>query len=214
MIDSLNVLVIAAVTAVVLDARIGRHSPIPGGLSLIAGVFAATTTFGIGVVLGLQFLNRLVDFEVTPTIRYWGGLVLGLALIGLALIRTPPQSSAPAWALHVRRRPWLLGFAGLAIGFGQASTAIPYLTGLAMLSAHTPLPPTWPLVIITYCAIAAVPSLLILALSLRRTDRAQRIYRGLIRTISRFGPKTVRLLLFVIGIALCVDALMHYRALW
>lgn len=214
LIDSLNVLVIAAITAVVYDSRISRRSPVPGGLSLICGVFVATTTFGIGIVLGLQFLNAVVDFEITPTIRYWGELVLGLVLIAVAARKPQTSQSVPSWMLHVRRRPWLLGIAGLAVGFGQASTAIPYLTGLAMLSTHSPLPPAWPLIIVGYCAIAAVPSLLILLLSLRRTGTAKRIYRGLVRVITRYGPTTVRVLMAVIGLGLVLDALLHVGALW
>lgn len=214
LIDSLNVLVIAAVTAVVYDSRISRRSPVPGGLSLILGVFTATTTFGVGVVLGLQFLNTLVDIEITPGMRYWGELALGAVLVLLALRKPQPDRSVPPWMLTVRRRPWLLGIAGLAVGFGQASTAVPYLTGLAMLSSHAPLPAAWPLIIVGYCAIAAVPSLLILLLSLSRTGAAQRVYRGLVRAITRYGPKTVRVLMAVIGCGLVVDAALHAGALW
>lgn len=214
LIDSLNVLVIAAITAVVYDSRLSRQSPIPGGLSLIGGVFTATTSFGLGIVLGLQFLNAVVNFEITPTVRYWGELVLGLVLVALAVRSPATDTAVPQWALSVRRRPWLLAIAGLAVGFGQASTAVPYLTGLAMLSSHHPLPSLWPLIIVGYCAIAAVPSLLILFLSQRKTQRAQRVYRRLVRAFTKYGPNTVRVLMGVIGLGLCVHALTNYSALF
>jgi hypothetical protein len=56
--------------------------------------------------------------------------------------------------VRMRQRPWLLGFVGLAVGLGQAPTAVPYLTGLAMLSALHPRPVIWPLIVIAYWVIA------------------------------------------------------------
>lgn len=63
-----------------------------------------------------------------------------------------------------RQRPWLLGFVGAAVGLGQAPTAVPYLTGLAMLSAVHPRPQIWPLIVIVYCAMTLWPLLVILTL--------------------------------------------------
>lgn len=214
--DSLNVLVIAGTTAVVYDSRLRRRSPVSSGLSFIAGVFAVTTTFGLCTVLGINFLTDLVDFELTPTIRYWGELGLGLVLIALACFPSGRQSiGAPSWATAaIRERPWLLGFVGMAVGLGQASTAIPYLTALALVSAQDPLPQFWPLIVIAYCALALVPPLLILALATRRTMRARRVYRSIVRVVSRYGPIVVRALFLVIGIVLVSDALLHHRELW
>ncbi|MFY1621549.1 GAP family protein [Micromonospora sp. WMMD736] len=215
MLDSANVLNIGVVSAVVYDSRLGRRSPIPGGLSYIAGVFVVTTTFGLAVVLGLSFLTELLDFEITPTLRYRGELLLGLALIGLAYFPLTAQTSAPGFALTaMRQRPWLLGFVGLAVGMGQAPTAVPYLTGLAMLAALDPRPAYWPLIIYAYWTIALLPSLVVLGLSARRTKRAQRIQRWLVRTITRYGPISVRILFLGAGVVLVIDALIHYQALW
>lgn len=215
LIDSANVLNIGVVSAVVYDSRLGRRSPIPGGLSYVAGVFAVLTVFGLCMVLGLSFLTDLVDFEMTPTLRFRGELLLGLVLIGLAYFPLTAQTSAPGWALTaMRQRPWLLGFAGLAVGAGQAPTAVPYLTALAMISALDPRPSMWPLIVIAYCTIVLLPSLLILLLSTRRTKRAQRIQRWLVRNITRYGPLAVRILFLVVGVALVADAVIHYDALW
>jgi cytochrome c biogenesis protein CcdA len=184
-------------------------------LSFIAGVFAVATTFGLCTVLGLSFLTSLVDFHVTPAIRFRGELVLGVVLICLAYFPLAAQSSAPGWAMAaMRERPWVLGFLGLAVGTGQAPTDVPYLTGLAMLAALHPRPPIWPLIIVIYCAIALSPSLLILALSMRRTARAQRIQRGLVRALTRYGPISVRLLFLVFGVGLVADALVNHSGLW
>lgn len=181
----------------------------------MAGVFAVTTTFGLCTVLGISFITTALDFHVTPAIRFRGELVLGIALICLAYFPLTAQSSAPGWAMAaMRKRPWLLGFLGLAVGSGQAPTAVPYLTGLAMLAALDPRPPLWPLVIIAYCAIAVSPPLAILALSLRRTPRAMRIQRGLVRALTRYGPMSVRLLFLVFGVGLIADALVNHSALW
>lgn len=89
--DSLDVLLVGVVTAVVYDSRLNRRSPLPGGLSFLGGVFTATTAFGIFTVLGIYFLSELVDFELTPTPRYWGGFALGVILILLA---------RPVWIPH------------------------------------------------------------------------------------------------------------------
>ena len=50
LLDSANVLNLGVVSAVVYDSRLARRSPLPGGLSFIAGVFTVTTTFGMCVV--------------------------------------------------------------------------------------------------------------------------------------------------------------------
>lgn len=213
--DSLNVLNVGVVSAVIFDSRLSRRSPIPGALSFVAGVFAVTTTFGLCTVLGISFMTEALDFRVTPAIRFRGELLLGIVLIGLAYFPLTAQSSAPGWAMAaMRKRPWLLGFLGLAVGSGQAPTAVPYLTGLAMLAALHPRPPLWPLVIITYCAIVVSPPLAILALSMRRTVRAARIQRGLVRLLTRYGPMSVRLLFLVFGVGLIADALVNHSALW
>ena len=215
MLDSANVLNIGVVSAVVYDSRLSRRSAIPGGLSFVAGVFAVTTTFGLCMVLGLSFLTDVLDFKITPALRFRGELLLGVLLICLAYFPLVAQTSAPGWALTaMRQRPWLLGFVGLAVGLGQAPTAVPYLTGLAMLAALDPRPQLWPLIIYAYCTIALLPSLVIVVLSTRRTKRAQRIQRWLVRVITRYGPISVRILFLVAGSALVVDALIHHSALW
>ncbi|OBB96447.1 GAP family protein [Mycobacterium sp. 852002-40037_SCH5390672] len=213
--DSLNVLNVGVVSAVIFDSRLGRRSPIPGALSYVAGVFAVTTTFGVCTVLGITFITEVLDFHLTPAIRFRGELVLGIVLISLAYFPLTAQSSAPGWAMAaMRQRPWLLGFLGLAVGSGQAPTAVPYLTGLAMLAALHPRPPFWPLVIIIYWAIALSPPLLILALSMRKTMRAKRIQRRIVRALTRYGPMSVRLLFLVFGTGLIADALVNHSSLW
>jgi cytochrome c biogenesis protein CcdA len=182
--DSLNVLNVGVVSAVIFDSRLGRRSPVTGALSYIAGVFAVTTTFGMCTVLGISFITEVLDFHLTPAIRFRGELLLGIALIGLA------------------------------VGSGQAPTAVPYLTGLAMLAAMHPRPPLWPLVIVVYWAIALSPPLLILALSMRKTMRAKRIQRTIVRALTRYGPMAVRLLFLVFGTGLIADALVNHSALW
>lgn len=213
--DSLNVLNLGVVSAVIFDSRLGRRSPLPGALSYVAGVFAVTTTFGVCTVLGIGFITEALHFHLTPAIRFRGELLLGIALICLAYFPLTAQSSAPGWALAaMRQRPWLLGFLGLAVGSGQAPTAVPYLTGLAMLAALHPRPPLWPLIILVYWAIALSPPLLILALSMRKTMRAKRIQRAIVRALTRYGPMSVRLLFLVFGTGLIADALVNHSALW
>jgi cytochrome c biogenesis protein CcdA len=174
-----------------------------------------TTTFGLCTVVGLSILTDLTNFEITPGIRYRGELLLGLVLVCLAYFPLVAQTSAPGWALAaMRQRPWMLGFVGLAVGTGQAPTAVPYLTGLAMIAALNPRPPIWPVMVIVYCALALVPSLLVLALSTRRSTRARRIQRWLVRVLTRYGPISVRILFLVGGVALVTDALLHHSALW
>lgn len=215
LLDSLNVLNAGVVSAVIFTSRLGRRSPIPGALSFIGGVFVVTTTFGVCTVLGLSFLTSLLDFHVTPAIRFRGELILGVLLVGLAFFPLTAQSSAPGWAMAAMRdRPWLLGLLGLAVGTGQAPTDVPYLTALAMLASLHPRPAIWPAIIVCYWGIALSPSLLILGLSMRRTVRAARIQRALVRALTRYGPLSVRLLFLVFGVGLVADALVNHSALW
>lgn len=214
LLDSLNVLNVGVISAVIYDSRLNRRSPVPGSLSFIAGVFLVTAVFGILTVLGLHILTDITHFRLTPAIRYWGELLAGAVLIVLAYFPFTAQSPAPGWAMAAtRQRPWLLGFVGIAIGVGQAPTAVPFLTGLAMLSALHPRPPLWPLIVIAYCAITLWPLLVILALATRSTPRAKRAQRRLVRSLARYGPITVRLIFLVAGVGLVIDALLHYDAL-
>lgn len=100
--DSLNVLNIGVVSAIVYDSRLNRRSPVPGRLSYILGVFTVLTAFGIATVLGLSFLTELFDIEITPAFRYRGELAIGVVLIGLAFFPLVAQTSAPGWAMG----PW------------------------------------------------------------------------------------------------------------
>jgi cytochrome c biogenesis protein CcdA len=215
LLDSLNVLNLGVTTAVVYDSRLGRRSALPGGLSFAAGVFTATTTFGVLTVLGLNFLTDRFDFDLTPTIRYWGQLALGVVLVIVAIVSSTAKPRPPLWAVNVaRRNPWLLGLVGLVIGFGQAPTAVPYLTALAMLSAREPLPSAWPVIVVCYCVLTLVPSLLVLALSTHRTVRARRVQHNIVRALTRYGPPVVRMLFLGIGIVLVIGALLNYDQLW
>lgn len=213
--DSLNVLNLGVTTAVVYDSRLGRRSPLPAGLSYLAGVFTATTTFGVAAVLGLTFLTERVDVDVTPTMRYWGQLVIGVVLIAVAALPTRAGPKPPAWALDkARRNPWLFGLVGLAVGFGQAATSVPYLSALAMVSALHPLPVAWPTILVAYCAATLLPAALVLGLSVRTTVRARRTQRRIVRVMRKYGPLVVRALFIGIGSVMVVDALIHYDALW
>lgn len=215
LLDSLSVLNIGVVSAVVYGSRLNRRSALPGGLSFIAGVFAVTSMFGLGIVRGIGFLTDLTNFELTPTVRYWGELLIGLALIALAYFPLAAQTAAPGWAMAaMRQRPWLLGFVGIAVGLGQAPTAVPYLAGLAMIAARQPLPPAWPAIVIAYCAIALLPCVAVLALSTRRSKRADRAQRSLVRILTLYGPIGVRILFVVAGVVLVADALVHRSAWW
>jgi cytochrome c biogenesis protein CcdA len=216
--DSLNVLNIGAVSAIVFDSRLNRRSPIPGGVSYIVGVYVALIAVGVVTVLGLSLLTDLFDFELTPTIRYRGELLLGMGLLAFAFFPLVAQTSAPGWAMGamgtMRRRPWLLGFVGAAVGLGQAPTSVPYLTGLAMIAALDPRPELWPLIIISYCLVVMVPCASVLALSTSRHRGAQRAQRWVVRSVTRYGPIGVRVLFLVAGVALISDAAIHHAALW
>jgi cytochrome c biogenesis protein CcdA len=213
--DSLNVLNLGVTSAIVYDSRLGRRSPLPAGLSFIAGVFTATTAFGLCVVLGLSLLTQRDAVDVTPTARYWGQLGLGVLLIVLGAVSSSSGPRPPAWALNVaRRNSWLFAIVGLVVGLGQAVTSVPYLTALTMISARAVLPTAWPAIVIAYCACALLPALLVLGLSVRKTMRSRHIQRRLVRALFKYGPIVVRTLFVVAGTLLVGDALWHYDALW
>lgn len=211
LLDALDVLLVGVTTAVVYDARLRRRSPVTGGLSFIAGVFVVTTTFGLLTVLGLGYLTDLLDFELTPAIRYRGALALGIILIAVAAIPVS-ERKPPAWAAKFRGQPWLLAVIGVVIGLAQAPTAVPYLAGLALISAHQPLPAAWPLIIVAYCLLALVLPLLLLLLATRKAPWARRGFRRVTRAITRYGPPTVRILFLVCGVGLIALAVIHRSA--
>lgn len=218
-VESLNVLNIGVTSAIVYDSRLHRRSPLPGGLSFIAGLFVATVAVGITVVLGVALFTELTAFRLTPTLRYRGELIVGAVLVGVACYPAAAQRASPRWAFAaMRQRPWLLACGGAALGFGQAATDVVYLAALAMLSAYHPRPSIWPVlwpvIVLAYCAIGLWPPLLVVFLATRRTARAQRVQRGLVRVITRHGPTWVRALCLATGAALIIDAFLHSHNLW
>jgi hypothetical protein len=49
---------------------------------------------------------------------------------------------------------------------------------------------------------------------MRRTVRAARTQRGILRALTRYGPISVRLLFLVFGVGLAADAFVNHSALW
>ncbi|WP_067830602.1 GAP family protein [Nocardia inohanensis] len=215
LLDSLHVLNIGITAGIVVDSRLSRRSPVPGAASFIAGILTVTTAFGICTVLGLSFLTDLVDFEITPAVRYRGELVVGAVLLLLGGVRLPKGAGGtlPPWAIEARRRPALLGMIGAGVGLGQAPTAVPYLAALAMLSVREPRPAVWPVIVFAYCLIAVLPPILVLYTATRTSRRAQRFYRSFVRALNRFGPLSVRILFLIFGAVLVIDALRNYASL-
>ncbi|SKW81731.1 Uncharacterised protein [Mycobacteroides abscessus subsp. massiliense] len=82
-----------------------------------------------------------------------------------------------------------------------------------MLASRHPLPSMWPLLLVGYGLVAILPSLLILVLSTRRSPRARRVQRGLVRTVTRYGPTAIRVIFLGLGGVLIVGALLHHSAL-
>ncbi|MFC4124545.1 GAP family protein [Nocardia rhizosphaerae] len=213
--DALDVLLVAITTAVVADSRLTRRSPVVSGLSFLGGVFVVSVAFGVVTVLGIDFLVRLFDFQLTPLQRYWGELLIGVVLLVVAALpMDTTMRGSGRWVQPVRRYPWLLGVFGFTLGLAKVPTSVPYLAALALLSAQRPLPVVWPLIVAGYCAIALLVPLLVLALATRRTPRARKVYRVLVRGVIRFGPPVVRVLFVVFGVILVVDALVHASQLW
>ncbi|MBF6354603.1 GAP family protein [Nocardia higoensis] len=213
--DSLDLLLVGVTAAVIYDSRLRRRSPVPAGLGFLAGVFAATVAFGVCTVLGIGWLTDLFDFHLTPAIRFRGELLAGTVLLVLAALpATGERSTPPAWAVELRGRPLVLALAGLAIGVIQSSTSVPYLAGLAMLSAYHAAATVWPAILVGYGVIALLPPILLLVLATRRTVSARRAYRRITTAVTRFGPPSVRVLFALAGIALVGDAIAHPAELW
>lgn len=215
LLDSLNVLNIGVVAVVIYGSRLNRQSALPGGVSFIVGLLTVTTIFGLFTVLGLGLLTDVTNFHLTPTVRYWGEIAFGLALFVLAFLPLASNSAAPGWALAaMRERPWLLGFVGAAIGLGQAPTRVPYLAGLAMISAFKPLPPTWPILVIVFSALTVLPCVLLLGLSTNGSKQADRAQRAMVRILTQYGPIGVRIFFLAAGVVMVADALAHASTWW
>ncbi|MGH3722794.1 MAG: GAP family protein [Mycobacterium sp.] len=214
--DAFNVLNIGIATTIVYVTRLERRSALPGGLSFITGLFVALFTFGVATVLGVRSLTDVAGgSEITPSTRYWAQLIIGILLIAFASLTWFTEPVTPPWIRTVaQRHPWLLMLVGLALGFAEAPTSVPYLSALAMLVSRHPLPSMWPLLLVGYSLIATLPSLLILVLSTRRSPRAQRVQRGLVRTVTRHGPTAIRIIFLCLGAVLVTGALVHHNALW
>src|SRR5690625_2578198 len=210
LVESLNVLNLGVTSAVVYDSRLHRRSPLPGGLSFIAGLFAATVAVGIAVVLGVTFVTELTAVELSPAMRYRGELVLAVVLVCLACYPVSARKVSLRFA-GMRRRPWLLACAGATLGFGQAATDVMYLAALVMLSAYRPRLATWPLIVVAYCVIELLPPLFVLCLATRRTVTARRVQHGLVRVVTRYGPICARVLCLAAAVVMAADVFLHSR---
>ena len=167
-------------------------------------------------MLGLTFLTKRVDVEVTPTVRYWGQLILGLVLIArlarvdvgrTATTRVGVERRAPQSVAVRHRRVGRRAGAGGHVGAlpdraGDDLRAQSVADGVArdrdriLRNAH------WRRR--CWCS----------ALSVRKTMRARRMQRRVVRVMTRFGPLVVRTLFLAIGLVLVADALWHYAELW
>ncbi|MEU9807048.1 GAP family protein [Mycobacterium sp. NPDC050853] len=214
--DALNVLNIGVATAIVYASRLERRSALPGGLSFITGLFVALFTFGVATVLGVRSLTDVsAGSDITPSTRYWAQLIIGILLIAFASLTWFSEPVTPPWIRSIaRRHPWLLALVGLALGFAEAPTSVPYLSALAMLASRHPLPGMWLLLVVGYGVIATLPSLLILVLSTRRSPDARRVQRALVRTVTRHGPIAIRIIFLCLGAVLIANALVHHNAMW
>lgn len=212
--DSLDLLLVGVTAAVIYDSRLRRRSPVPSGLGFLTGVFVATVAFGVCTVLGIGWLTDLIDFRLTPATRFRLELLAGTVLLVLATLPATGQHTPPAWAIELRGRPVVLTLVGLAIGIVQSATSVPYLAGLAMLSAHHVADAVWPAILVGYGMIALGPPVLLLVLATRRTVSARRVYRRITRAITQYGPLLLRILFALAGIVLVADAITHPSDLW
>ena len=206
--DSLDVLVVGITAAISVQARVSRRSPFRAGSAFLAGIFTATSLFGLLTVLGIDFVTGLFDFTLTPAVRYRTQVIVGVALLALAFVRSRPRPT-PAWATRLGSNLWIVGLAGAVIGLVQGPTGVPYLAGLAMLSAHEPRPAWWPAIVIVYCTIALLPPVLVLFLASRTSPRSRRAFATTVRTLMRYGPTAVRIIFVILGLVLIGDAVTH-----
>jgi hypothetical protein len=212
--DSLNVFNIGAMWAIAHNARTQRRSPMPGGLSFIAGLYAFTACYGLVLVLGLDALTRVVDFQITPAMRYRTELVLGAVLIGLSFLPLRTRKTAnPRVGPLLRSKPWLLGIVGIGAGATQAPFSLPYLTLLGAIATLDPIPAFWPFVVLGYAAAVQVPPLLALGLASWRSPKARKIQISIALAITKYGRTVLRILLATVGVVLLGDALLNYD-LW
>jgi hypothetical protein len=209
--DSLNAFNIGAVWAIAHGARMKRRSPLPGGLAFIAGMYAFTACYGLGMVMGLDALTRSVHVDITPEFRYRAELVVGIALIGIACLpwRRRQRRTKPRMGALLRSRPWLLGVVGVGVGATQAPFSLPYLTLLTAIATRDPLPTVWPVVVLVYAAAVQVPPLLALALANWRSPKARRVQLAVAMAVTTYGRTALRILLAVVGSVLLYDAVAN-----
>jgi hypothetical protein len=211
--DSLNVFNIGAMWAIAHNARMKRRSPLPGGLSFIAGMYVFTAGYGLCMVVGLDALTRGLHVELTPEIRYRAELILGLVLLGIACLplRRRQRSQNPRIGALLRSRPWLLGVVGVGVGATQAPFSLPYLTLLTALATRDPLPTMWTVVVLGYAAAVQVPPLLALAIASWRSPKALKVQLTVATAVAKYGRTVVRLLLAAVGLVLLTDAVAHHH---
>ena len=93
LLDSLNVLNLGVTSAVVYDSRLSRRSALPGGLSFIGGVFAATSESGEPILISsgggvngssLESSNTDISEEFTKLIITQQAYAAGTRIVSTA----------------------------------------------------------------------------------------------------------------------------------
>ncbi|MCT0210309.1 GAP family protein [Synechococcus sp. CS-1333] len=200
--DSLN-----PTTTAVQIYLLSTPKPIPRSTSFIAGVFITYWTAGVAVAFGASRIT-INALSLPPSLLYTLQMIIGIVLlvVGLNLNKFTGDSQEV-------RRPAQLTTAKTFL-FGSAATLWDFPTALPYLAAIEGIERSqldlWSTVSILaiYNTIFVLPLIALLGLYIYLGERSTDLMYRLNRSIQKWGPRILRLLLVGLGILLVADCIL------
>lgn len=199
--DSLN-----PTTTAVQIYLLSTPKPIPRSVSFIAGVFITYWTAGLAVAFGASRLTINLP-SLPPSLMYTLQLLIGIVLlvVGWNLNKFAGDSQEA-------KRPAQLTIAQTFL-FGSAATlwdfptALPYLVAIErIVRSQFDLFTTMSILAI-YNIIFVLPLIVLLGLYIYLGERSTNLMHRFNRSIQKWGPRILRVLLIGLGILLIADCI-------
>lgn len=165
--------------------------------------------FGVGIVLGL-FMETITDFFANPRlIDFIIELILGVALLGVALSSRKSTGKRPQEAMPEFTVVSAFGF-GAVVNFIGIPFAVPYFAALDQILKTGSSTTVAVLLLLSYNLAYALPFTLVPVLSALMGEKARPILQKINQGLDKVSAVLMPLLLGLVGLALLADAINYF----
>jgi len=165
--------------------------------------------FGAGIVLGL-FMETITEFFANPRrIDFIIELILGVALLWVALGSRKSTGKRPQEAMPEFTVASAFGF-GAVVNFIGIPFAVPYFAALDQILKTDSSTTSAVLLLLSYNLAYALPFTLVPVLSAVMGEKARPILQKINRGLDKVSAVLMPLLLGLVGLALLADAINYF----